>query len=142
MVHAATCPGAGGRPNRLLAGGGTVDGSAGLEEGADDYLPTPFSPAELVLRVKRILARTARTGRAEASASTTAGAEAGAATGVRRHGDLTLDPERFEVRIGDRPVALTSRANGRSTRISVARTSLTVPTTSPSVPTTPIPTRR
>ena len=45
----------------LSARGSTVDRIAGLEDGADDYLPKPFSPAELVIRVRRILERTART---------------------------------------------------------------------------------
>ena len=43
----------------LSARGSTLDRIAGLEDGADDYLPKPFSPAELVLRVKSILRRTA-----------------------------------------------------------------------------------
>jgi DNA-binding response OmpR family regulator len=41
----------------LSARGSTIDRIAGLEDGADDYLPKPFSPAELVLRVKSILRR-------------------------------------------------------------------------------------
>ena len=43
----------------LSARGSTLDRIAGLEDGADDYLPKPFSPAELVLRVKSILRRSA-----------------------------------------------------------------------------------
>ena len=46
----------------LSARGSTIDRIAGLEDGADDYLPKPFSPAELVLRVKSILRRTASPG--------------------------------------------------------------------------------
>src|SRR3954467_1048189 len=41
----------------LSARGTTIDRIAGLEDGADDYLPKPFSPAELVVRVKAILRR-------------------------------------------------------------------------------------
>src|SRR3970282_989045 len=41
----------------LSARGSAVDRIAGLEDGADDYLPKPFSPAELVLRVRSILRR-------------------------------------------------------------------------------------
>src|SRR4029078_12946248 len=41
----------------LSARGTTLDRIAGLEDGADDYLPKPFSPAELVVRVKAILRR-------------------------------------------------------------------------------------
>ena len=44
----------------ISARGSTIDRIAGLEDGADDYLPKPFSPAELVLRVKSILRRTRR----------------------------------------------------------------------------------
>ena len=47
-------------PHPVSARGSTIDRIAGLEDGADDYLPKPFSPAELVLRVKSILRRTAR----------------------------------------------------------------------------------
>ena len=43
----------------VSARGSTLDRIAGLEDGADDYLPKPFSPAELVLRVKSILRRAA-----------------------------------------------------------------------------------
>jgi two-component system alkaline phosphatase synthesis response regulator PhoP len=65
---------------------------AGLEDGADDYLPKPFSPAELVLRVKSILRRTA-TARPAAPPAERADAI--------RHGDLTIDPGRHEVRRDD-----------------------------------------
>jgi DNA-binding response OmpR family regulator len=44
----------------LSARGGTGDRVLGLNEGADDYLPKPFSPAELVARVRTILRRTER----------------------------------------------------------------------------------
>ena len=46
----------------LSARSTAADRIAGLAEGADDYLPKPFSPAELVLRVQRVLERTARGG--------------------------------------------------------------------------------
>ena len=42
----------------LTAKGEEVDRIVGLELGADDYIPKPFSPRELVLRVKAILRRT------------------------------------------------------------------------------------
>jgi len=44
----------------LSARGSTGDRIQGLSEGADDYLPKPFSPAELVARVRTILRRTER----------------------------------------------------------------------------------
>jgi DNA-binding response OmpR family regulator len=45
----------------LSARGSTGDRILGLSEGADDYLAKPFSPAELVVRVRTILRRTERT---------------------------------------------------------------------------------
>lgn len=42
----------------LTAMGETEDRIVGLETGADDYLPKPFEPKELVLRIKNILRRT------------------------------------------------------------------------------------
>ncbi len=42
----------------LTAMGETADRIAGLETGADDYLPKPFEPKELVLRIKNIFKRT------------------------------------------------------------------------------------
>jgi DNA-binding response OmpR family regulator len=82
----------------LSARGLTDDRITGLGAGADDYLPKPFSPAELVLRVQRILERTgtARPGGSDRSREPI------------RHGDLVVDRERHEVRIADRIVPLTS----------------------------------
>lgn len=87
----------------LSARSSTLDRIAGLEDGADDYLPKPFSPAELVLRVKSILRRTAssppipeRPDRADRPDAP-----------VIRHADLTVDPARHEVRRGETPIDLT-----------------------------------
>ena len=44
----------------LTAKGDTQDRVRGLEMGADDYLPKPFEPAELVARIRAILRRSAR----------------------------------------------------------------------------------
>jgi len=50
----------GSRPVLLIsAESSTEDVAAGYAAGADDYLPKPFSPRELVSRVDRLLARTA-----------------------------------------------------------------------------------
>jgi DNA-binding response OmpR family regulator len=81
----------------LSARSSTIDRIAGLEDGADDYLPKPFSPAELVLRVKSILRRST-----QAPRQATDRAEP-----VIHHGDLTIDPARHEVRRGDVAIDLT-----------------------------------
>jgi len=86
----------------LSARSSTIDRIAGLEDGADDYLPKPFSPAELVLRVKSILRRAAPT--SDVSSNAGMGTVAGP---VIRHGDLTIDPSRHEVRRSDEAIDLT-----------------------------------
>ena len=86
----------------LSARSSTIDRIAGLEDGADDYLPKPFSPAELVLRVKSILRR------ATPSPDVAPAAGSAAIAGpILRHGDLTIDPSRHEVRRGDEAIDLT-----------------------------------
>ena len=85
----------------LSARSSTIDRIAGLEDGADDYLPKPFSPAELVLRVKSVLRRV---GTSTATATPASGALTGAAAPSEpriRHADLTIDPSRHEVRRDD-----------------------------------------
>jgi len=72
-----------------------VDRVAGLEAGADDYVVKPFSPRELVARVKAILRR--------------AGSGGAAAEGPLAVGDVELDPAARSVRVGGEPVALTTR---------------------------------
>jgi DNA-binding response OmpR family regulator len=92
----------------VSARGSTLDRIGGLEDGADDYLVKPFSPGELVLRVKAILRRTEAA--APGSDAPPAGATATAprrGEGTLRHGDLVLDPARHEARIGARLVPLT-----------------------------------
>ncbi|MGD8682785.1 MAG: response regulator transcription factor [Chloroflexota bacterium] len=69
----------------------------GLEKGADDYLPKPFSPAELVVRVKAVLRR-ANQPPAPAKPLITA---------TLTQNDLTIDTERYEVRRGDALIPLT-----------------------------------
>jgi DNA-binding response OmpR family regulator len=70
----------------------------GLERGADDYLPKPFSPAELVVRVKAVLRRARR--------PDPGGGRPTAAATLTQH-DLTIDTERYEVRRGGELVPLT-----------------------------------
>jgi DNA-binding response OmpR family regulator len=81
----------------LSARGTTTDRISGLAAGADDYIPKPFSPAELVLRVKRVLERVEE--------AATDNAPVGR---VLVHGDLVVDQDRHEVRLAEEPVALTA----------------------------------
>jgi len=52
----------------LTSAGTVIDRIVGLEMGADDYVPKPFDPRELVARVKSVLRRTSASGRAELGA--------------------------------------------------------------------------
>jgi DNA-binding response OmpR family regulator len=76
----------------LTARGEETDRIVGLELGGDDYLVKPFSPKELVARVRAVLRRTS-------------GGAAGAE--VLRAGDVEVDLTKMRVRVGDRPVDLT-----------------------------------
>src|SRR6184192_3173128 len=79
----------------LSARGSTADRVFGIHEGADDYLAKPFSPAELVVRVKAVLRRVVENGSASAH-------------GTIEHHDLLIDLDRVEVRRAGRPVPVTS----------------------------------
>jgi DNA-binding response OmpR family regulator len=80
----------------LTAKGEETDRIVGLELGADDYIPKPFSPREVVARVKAIFRRSARR-------------EAPTEEPTYQTGDLQLDVSRHEVRYRGRTVTLTSR---------------------------------
>jgi DNA-binding response OmpR family regulator len=83
-------------PIVMLSARGTVaDRVYGIHEGADDYLAKPFSPAELVVRVKAVLRRAAD------------GAVVTAGHGVLEQGDLHIDLDRVEVRRDGEALALT-----------------------------------
>jgi two-component system catabolic regulation response regulator CreB len=77
----------------LTARSAEIDRVVGLELGADDYVTKPFSPRELVARVRTVLRRTSRAG---AGVATGAGAHAGTAstgaTSQAQHVDASLPP--------------------------------------------------
>jgi DNA-binding response OmpR family regulator len=78
----------------LTARGDESDKLVGLELGADDYLTKPFSPKELVARVRAVLRRSE-------NLQSSPGRE------IIRAGDLTLDLPRMRVTLGQRQVELT-----------------------------------
>jgi DNA-binding response OmpR family regulator len=82
----------------LTARADEVDKLIGLSVGADDYLTKPFSPRELVARVRTMLRRP------RIGSSAGAGPDGSA---VRRFGALTLDPLAREVHVGPEAVELT-----------------------------------
>lgn len=79
----------------LTARDDEVDRVIGLEFGADDYVTKPFSPRELVARVRAILRRARSPARVEPS--------------ILEAGAVIIDTGRREVRLADAVVALTSR---------------------------------
>jgi two-component system, OmpR family, response regulator len=79
----------------LTARDDEVDRVVGLELGADDYVTKPFSPRELVARLRAVLRRTE-------------GSPAGAGERPRRVGPITLDPGRRAVTVDGAAVTLTS----------------------------------
>lgn len=80
----------------LSARGEEIDRVLGLELGGDDYLVKPFSPRELVARVRALLRRT--------EATTTPAAEPVRAL---RLGPLAIDLDRHEVKVGASKIDLT-----------------------------------
>jgi DNA-binding response OmpR family regulator len=78
----------------LTARGDDVDRIVGLESGADDYLPKPFNPRELLARVRSILRRVQASGKNNDH--------------LLANGPLTLNDSNREVRIHQQQLALTT----------------------------------
>ena len=81
----------------LTAKGTEGDRIAGLEMGADDYVVKPFSPRELVARVKNVLRRVSQSSPMEASASPLA------------YDEMRIDPRSRTVEARGCPVTLTAK---------------------------------
>ena len=79
----------------LTAKGDPMDRVIGLEIGADDYLPKPFEPRELLARIRAILRRRE-------------GGGAQAAANVLRFGQLEIDRDARTVSVAGAPAELTS----------------------------------
>jgi two-component system, OmpR family, phosphate regulon response regulator OmpR len=82
----------------LTARGDATDRVVGLEIGADDYLPKPFDPRELLARLGAILRRSRR-----------AEARGGRSTEALRFGRLTIDRQARQVFVDEAPRELTGR---------------------------------
>ncbi len=80
----------------LTAKGETENRIAGLEAGADDYLPKPFEPKELLLRINAILRRVPQVDAAQSRPK------------VLHLGGVRYDMDRGEMWQGDQPVRLTA----------------------------------
>lgn len=73
-----------------------IDRLIGLEVGADDYVTKPFSPREVIARVKAVLRRSCRDGQGQ-----------GGAGAVVRISGMEIDPSRRSVLIDGAPIELT-----------------------------------
>ena len=80
----------------LTAKGDPMDRVVGLEMGADDYLPKPFEPRELLARIRAILRRKGSENQAAPS------------TAVMRFGGLEIDRDARTVSVGEQVADLTS----------------------------------
>ena len=77
-----------------------IDRVVGLEIGGDDYVVKPFSPRELLARIKAIRRRHERAASPAAEAKSES---------EWRYGPITIDLEKFRVRAGGREIVLTAQ---------------------------------
>jgi two-component system, OmpR family, catabolic regulation response regulator CreB len=103
----------------LTARGSEIDRVVGLELGADDYIAKPFSPRELVARVRTVLRRARRGGALSAPAPAAPAAAASAAALVAASG-FQLDDERKQIRFRGRALVL-SRTEYRLLKVLIER---------------------
>jgi DNA-binding response OmpR family regulator len=82
----------------LTAKGDPMDRIIGLEIGADDYLPKPFEPRELLARVRAVLRRRGEPGAGSATR----------VTPIMRFGSLEIDRDARTVTVADQACELTS----------------------------------
>ena len=83
----------------LTARGEEIDRILGLEMGADDYIVKPFSPREVISRIKAVLRRTASAGETDKQEALT----------TLTYGNLEIQPERYSVKLNGEPIACTPR---------------------------------
>jgi two-component system response regulator ResD len=91
----------------LTARGSEDDRISGLESGADDYLVKPFSPRELVSRVRAILRRVGTSEAGEAHTPSNSSSSPATADNILRFPGLSIDMSARRVEVNGSEVALT-----------------------------------